>query len=173
MHQHDAVLNDISACTIELSDGSPCGRPSAREMPFPICGRHAAQLYRYLIKLMGDFDSQPLARMQMWVDTIEDLQAAAAAKAAKRSYVVYYLQVGDLIKVGYTAHLRQRMASYPPTRTLLATEPGGEQVERQRHFQFAELLRHGNEWFSPGAALVDHINALRIEAGEQPVTVCV
>lgn len=173
MHQHDAVLNDISACTIELPDGSPCQQSGAPGMPFPICGRHAAQLYRYLVKLMGEYDSQPLARMQMFVHALEEQQRAAAITKAASSYVVYYVQVADLIKIGYTGHLRRRLASYPPTSKLLATELGGERLEHQRHQQFAELLRHGNEWFSPGLALVDHINALRTEAGEQSVTVCV
>lgn len=167
------MLTDVSRCTIQLPDGSPCGQPGAHGMPFPVCGRHAAQLYRHLVKLMGEYDSQPLARMQMFVDAIEEQRAAAHNKAARRPPVVYYVQVGELIKIGHTSLLRQRMASYPPISRLLATEPGGVALERQRHQQFAELLCHGDEWFSPAPTLLDHINALRAKADAEPIALFV
>lgn len=75
--------------------------------------------------------------------------------------VVYYLRVGHLIKVGWSGSLERRLNAYPPHSTVLATEPGYQVLERQRHIQFKEHLEEGREWFRPGASLLDHINSLR------------
>src|SRR5215216_1797680 len=73
---------------------------------------------------------------------------------------VYYVRTGpDTIKIGFTAHLLNRMKSYRlPLTTLLATEPGGRLVERERHQQFADC-RYGPklENFADTPELMAHI----------------
>lgn len=91
---------------------------------------------------------------------------AGRAADEPRESTVYYLRVGRLVKIGTTVNLTERIRSYPPDATLLATEPGGYEVERGRHRQFAASLEARNEWFAPTADLIEHINALR----EQPLT---
>jgi helix-turn-helix protein len=80
-----------------------------------------------------------------------------------RRPVVYYLRFGDRIKIGTTVGLTARLSNIPHNE-LLATEPGGSDVETARHRQFA-ALRIYREWFRPGPVLVDHIAALRAESG--------
>lgn len=118
---------------------------------------------------MGEYDSQPLVRMQMFVDAMEERTVKQQQRVASRPVVVYYMQVGELIKIGYTGHLRQRMAAYPPNSRLLATEPGNHVLEQRRHQQLAELLSHGNEWFRPGVGALPS-GAVRCVT-RQPTTV--
>lgn len=66
-----------------------------------------------------------------------------------RKHVVYYLRVGDLIKIGYTFKLEQRLRQYPPDAVLLAVEPGDEELEKQRHHHLRHSLARGREWFHP------------------------
>lgn len=75
--------------------------------------------------------------------------------------VVYYVRTGRYIKIGYTADLRQRLYSLrlDPT-AVLATEPGGRQLEAQRHEQFAEDRIGRREDFAPSLALLEHIREL-------------
>lgn len=82
-------------------------------------------------------------------------------------HVVYYVRIGQLVKIGTTGQLDTRLRAYPPDAVLLATESGGHTVETERHRQFADtaVTKHG-EYFHPSAALIEHINALR----EQPLT---
>lgn len=75
--------------------------------------------------------------------------------------VVYYLRQGDHIKIGTTKDINRRLREYPPGTELLVTETGSYLRERERLEQFRDDLRHGNEWFAPSPALMDHINALR------------
>lgn len=70
--------------------------------------------------------------------------------------VVYYLIHGNRIKIGTSRTWRTRVRIHPHDR-VLAIEPGGMQVERQRHQQFAALRVGMSEWFNEGDQLWDHI----------------
>lgn len=73
--------------------------------------------------------------------------------------VVYYMRVGERVKIGYTTNLTKRIAAVMPEE-LLATEPGGRLLEETRHRQFAEL-RTTREWFRNDELLREHIAGLR------------
>lgn len=95
--------------------------------------------------------------------------------------VVYYLEVGELVKVGFSVRLADRMSSYPPGSVLLATEPGPKSLERTRHLELRNSLVRGREWFARTpeveariAAALDAHGAPRQPAGRRiryPVTV--
>lgn len=147
-------------CTSVRPNGQFCDYESLPDAPFPICLKHAAQVMRYLdghiprtiedrIILTGRGIVQGRARQ------------APGEERRERLSVVYYLRVGSLIKIGRTDNLPKRLQAYPPDSVLLTTEPGAERVERQRHAQFRAFLRHGQEWFEPGAELMAHIANLK------------
>jgi len=73
--------------------------------------------------------------------------------------VVYYMRIGDRVKIGMSTNLRKRLESINPEE-LLAIEKGGRPIEAARHKQFAGLRTHG-EWFRLEGALIEHIERLR------------
>lgn len=75
--------------------------------------------------------------------------------------VVYYMRLGDLVKIGYTSNLENRVAAINPEE-VLATEPGGRLLEAQRHKEYAGLRVHG-EWFEYRAPLTGWIDGLRVQ----------
>lgn len=79
--------------------------------------------------------------------------------------VVYYVRHGDHVKIGRTTDLQSRLRSlYLDPDALLATEPGGQQLETQRHAQFADERVYANrELFNPSRRLLAHISALQPE----------
>lgn len=79
---------------------------------------------------------------------------------------VYYVQVGDRLKIGYSADVRRRLRSYPPGSVLLAVEPGSPELERQRHQQFAGSLLDGREWFRPDGVILKQVTAICGEHGD-------
>lgn len=148
-------------CTAQREDGSFCDGQTLPDAPFPICVRHAAQVYEFL---RGSFDAainDEERRMHIVVDVLGKRQEINKHLDSAANAVVYYGQIGDHIKIGTTTNLKSRMVAYPPNRRLLATEPGYEDVEAARHREFADLLDMGREWFTPGARLINHINNLR------------
>lgn len=78
--------------------------------------------------------------------------------AGKHEPVVYYMQLGDLVKIGTSANIKSRLATIAPER-LLTVERGGFTEERQRHELFEKLRVHG-EWFLYEDPLVAYIKCL-------------
>lgn len=73
---------------------------------------------------------------------------------------IYYLQVEDQIKIGYTTNLNTRLAAYPPMARLLATHPGTKATEAFMHERFANLLSGRKEWFKASDEITAHINTV-------------
>lgn len=75
--------------------------------------------------------------------------------------VVYYVQFGDRVKIGTTRNLAQRLAALPHDR-LLATEPGGRDLEQSRHRQLrASRVAGQREWFHMTDEVLAHIGSLK------------
>lgn len=78
--------------------------------------------------------------------------------------VVYYVKLDEnRIKIGFTSKPRERLRAFRvhPS-ALLAYEPGGRDVERQRHTMFAaERLGARVEEFEPSERLMEWIADLR------------
>jgi hypothetical protein len=79
---------------------------------------------------------------------------------------VYYLRIGDRIKIGVSQDVYRRMRQYPPNAELLAVEPGDYDTELSRHRQFIGSRADGREWFHPTADLLEHIAAITAQHGE-------
>lgn len=99
----------------------------------------------------------------------------------KWSAKVYFIRMGDHIKIGYSSNVRQRMlglkqdtrlpvgVSYGDVLNmeLLATEEGGKDREAALHRKFSHLSAlydNGwrSEWFRAEPDLLDYIDALEV-----------
>lgn len=72
---------------------------------------------------------------------------------------VYYVQMGDAVKIGWTSvgiDIRAKAFRSAAPLVLLATEPGGQDVESQRHIQFGHL-RIYSELFRLAPVLLRHV----------------
>lgn len=90
----------------------------------------------------------------------EEREATTRQQLGGHLGFVYYLEVGERIKVGFSSDLRKRMRQYPPGSRLLAIEPGDFDLEALRHKQFSGSRTDGREWFTPTSDLLDHIRTL-------------
>lgn len=73
--------------------------------------------------------------------------------------VVYYLRLGDAVKIGTTSNPRQRFGALHHDE-VLAFERGGRALEQQRHAEFAADRLGTSEWFDFSPALRAHTAAL-------------
>lgn len=158
----------FTRCTVQGGKGNFCDAPASEEAPFPICVKHLTEAYRAVRDRIMDLrDEDPLFASLIAVGGIEALHREP--EKPMRAHI-YYLQVGELLKIGYTERLRQRINNYPPNRRLLAVEEDGTyEMERARLVEFREYLVSGKEWFKPGPRLIDHVNKLRRQAGAKPI----
>ena len=168
---------DVCVAFHLLDDGAPC--PGAGQQAVVQAGptnaeRGAAAASLLRAQTLG-FDIEDPTVVATVVEAHKrsteqlKLQRAAEIDAAKEAHatgapapaesVVYYMRVGNRVKIGYSTNLASRIASVMPEE-VLAVEPGGRMLEGVRHRQFADL-RVTREWFRHEGALVAHIEKLQ------------
>ena len=103
-------------------------------------------------------DGEPDTDMAAFVTTCA---TAGQEAAGSPEDLVYYILFGSRIKIGITSSLRSRLDALPRGVRVLATEPGGRVVERERHKQFADC-RVGGEWFRMARPLLVHVANLAL-----------
>lgn len=138
----------------------------------PICREHAAQAWKLFdAKEPDDYkrivrgEAKEVAAAQRATEA----RSAEAKRLAKlRAGMIYYIRIGDRIKIGYTRDMYRRMGQYPPNTELLAMHPGTPLLEQQMHQQFGKYLADGREWFHPNPELDAHIAKLKAQYPSTP-----
>jgi hypothetical protein len=125
-----------------------CESPQTDKLRLPMCGHHIIKTHRLANMMVADLVPK----------TVEPA-ARARPMYSSTSGLVYFLRFGDLIKIGFTTNLRQRLSSIPHDE-VLATVPGTMRDEKHFHQRFAHL-RHAREWFRPGDDLLAYIESIR------------
>lgn len=164
----------------------PCSPELAVREPIALCDWHVAQLAQTDAFLADstlaaqrrayarELDDQLAVRKQTEVEGREAREARREARRRellKQQSLVYYVTRGKLIKIGYTTNMTARMIALMPD-SILATEPGGVELERQRHKQFAHLRAPelGREYFTNGPDLLIHVADVIAEHGPPKMT---
>jgi hypothetical protein len=143
-----------------------CRRPASNIAQ--VCDEHLEELGVIFMSrrsiLSPDFRADQRAERRAEKAERDRLHAEATAAQSQ----VYYLRIGDHVKIGYTSNLTRRLQElrlHPSA--VLAAEPGGQQLERQRHLLFAaERAGRRREDFNPSPKLLAHIERLRAEHGD-------
>ena len=129
----------------------------------PLCGYHLS----IATQLEARMSKEIVASMR------RDIEAARAARpkpkpAPKPQGVVYFVQSGGHIKIGWTSDLAKRMRAYPPGSVLMAVMPGDRSEEARLHRKFAVHRTHGREWYPLAAEITRFIDQVVAEHGEPP-----
>ena len=164
----------IWRCTIQRRDGSFCDMPGMADMPHPICRAHAEAIHDRFAEHRGQreiFLRDALASARNGLDPAHEDYLRRRDEATQAQSQVYYVRTGDHVKIGYSVNLAQRLTAlrlHPDA--VLATEPGGRELERQRHLEFADERVGRREDFNPSRRLLAHIEAVREEHGPPRIT---
>lgn len=138
------------------------GRPNRdlrAELP-TLCYEHGLEIARaYTRRIVADEERKAIERAER---VYERRQREAGNREGA---LVYYALIGDYIKIGFSTRLRNRLTTLRVDH-LLAIEPGGPEMERERHHDFAiERIDLRRENFRPSERLLDHIEHLRERYG--------
>jgi hypothetical protein len=141
-----------------------------------LCRTHAVDVAIAVVRDQADhhrmqqfFEQQTTeraVRAAQWRAEDERHEAEKAALRQDREGFVYYLRVGERLKIGYSVDVKRRMRAYPPGSDLLAVEPGDRALETQRHRQFAGSRTDGREWFRPTPDILDLVGEIVGTYGE-------
>lgn len=178
-------LNDATAdvtrcawprCRQPMQTPLPDGMPPAQTRYGVLCDVHALDVAVAVIQHQTDqqrflqvferMSDEKAIRLEEWRREDEQYEADKASLRQDRAGFVYYLRIGERIKVGYSVDVKRRMRAYPPGSQLLAVEPGDRELERQRHHQFAGSRTDGREWFRPTPDIDELIEQLVQQHGD-------
>ena len=160
-------------------DGSPCAQPVGADTPLPLCTRHLLIAHDWVVRDAGATDVLPSPCLACgsrvgirypsgWVCAVCEWRIGEVPDdglAPVRVDVVYYLRLGDRVKIGTSGNPRQRLGVLPHDE-VLAFERGDRVVEQRRHREFATSRLGTSEWFAADPALVEH--ARRIAGATDP-----
>lgn len=99
---------------------------------------------------------------------VQPLRVAASQVPESKPGWIYYIQVGERIKVGYTANLRRRFGQYPPGSVLLAAHPGRKADETVLHSMLTLSRSEGREWYALTDEMAGHIRGVIAKHGDPP-----
>jgi len=89
---------------------------------------------------------------------------------AEMGDVVYFLRRGDLVKIGHSRNLRNRLHGHgAKPEDLLYLMPGGYETEQAMHERFADDLAEGREVFRMSPALRAFLDEGRGRMGIEPI----
>lgn len=136
----------------------------------PICGPHANGVVREMKRpWMRDAEAARHREMEERYKALgpgyrEALLAERRRNDLEHVQVYYVLLSPGIVKIGYTKFILNRMASFRASLSaLLATEPGGREVEKRRHAQFAQERIGRREDFRLTPRLQSHIESMRVK----------
>lgn len=133
----------------ETCQWSTCEHRISDKIDVRLCDYHAIRVYRRVADALRILQPE-------FVAEFFDADPPREATAPHAS-VVYFIEHGDLIKIGRSSNLKNRMQALSiPATCLLATTPGGPSLESELHLRFAAGRVHG-EWFSKTPDLMTYI----------------
>ena len=144
-----------------------CAHLVPRTSPLPVC--HSCGIK---IAVVHWGDASLALGVQREIQEKRDQARASREAAYADQSLVYYVRIGEHIKIGYSTNLKQRISQLRlQPAALLATEPGGREREKERHRQFsADRIVSNREDFTLSPRLLAHIDALLAEYGRPKIT---
>ena len=154
-------------------------RPALRraDETLPVCYHHGAVIWETLARY---YVNDP--KFAEAIADVHDLRAARSAqrkadsKAAHLANTqdgdIYFVKVGELVKVGWTRDLAKRLKAYGASAEFLYSYPASRDDETNLHRQLRPALAKGREWYTDGDVIAHFINEARArfgDAGPPPV----
>lgn len=136
-----------------------CAAPNCSDTPmplapFPLCAHHVREVYEFAQSVV-DVRWRTATAMVAH----EDRGQRPIPPTLDTMGWVYFVRIGDKIKIGYSTYPEARFKGLRPDE-ILALVPGTMQDERRCHAAFQHLRAHG-EYFEPGRDLLDFIEDLK------------
>lgn len=142
-----------------------CQSPRDENLNTPLCTRHAIKTYREVsdyMKAVPDGLMRLLGSDPRRMADRTPKPVTARQGFGTKPGTIYFARSGDLIKIGFTTNLRQRLKALGVDH-VLATTSGTMQDEKALHHRFGPHWVEG-EWFRMGDDLMAHIATLKAAA---------
>jgi len=142
-----------------------CDR-EAFKVEMPLCMSHRQDAWDDVQDWMErtKINHATAARQERKLKREREIQAQREAHGNQPGWI-YYIRVGELVKVGYSTDVPKRMRQYPPDSVLLAVHPGTPGLEVQLHRDFTASRARGREWYWPDTQINEHVTKVLDQFG--------
>lgn len=142
------------------------------DLELPMCHRHLGVAFKTAVHTVGNVPE--------FIEAVVDINAAVAAReksedqAAQRAFMaredgdIYFIRLGELVKVGWTRDLWSRVKSYGASAELLVSYAGTRQDETNLHRQLTPARAKGREWYEDGAIIAKFVDEALKQYGMPP-----
>lgn len=137
-----------------------CTNDSSDRYNVPLCQEHTLAIW---LMVDQDMREQGITADEVKRENRERVEARAAAVRPTTPGFIYYLELGEYLKIGFTNNLWRRMREYPPNATLLAYHHGDRDAEAALHAKFAAFRDAGREWYLDVPEIREHIATTETE----------
>lgn len=112
-----------------------------------VCTPHGVKIWAHIdsVRSKSGF-KDPVVRATH--EEVLERQRKRALAATRSEGVIYFVELDDKIKIGWTSNLDQRLKAYPPHAQLLHYHPATRADERDLHRSLKLSLVVGREWYS-------------------------
>lgn len=126
-----------------------------RDAGVPFCQMHAIDMWSRVNAMM----------------TTDEIKPEKPKQVGNYQGYVYYIRIGDRVKIGHSMEPEKRLATYPPTMEFLLMRLGSRQLERSEHRRFADYLADGREWFEASPEVLARIADLKANLPDSDIQV--
>jgi len=170
-------MNERSVLCTAASEGVECVAEATMTRPVPLCDEHRVEVAlsvtpEVLAASLRTIRSG-LTSTSMSPDERRAMVAGARPLNIRKHVggvhgpVVYFIENGQRIKIGYSTNLRSRYQALSlQEKDVQLLLQGGPTLERAFHASFAKARIDATEWFEPVPALTEYITRKQAELSE-------
>lgn len=174
-------MNESSILCIAVEEGADCPAEATMLTPAPLCARHQLQIALLVIPDVLTTAVRHAGIETKPVSLAPEERAAIIAGAQPKPIkpylggvhgpVVYFIENGATVKIGYSTNLRNRVRSLSlQEKNVALLLQGGLTLERALHATYDKERIDSTEWFTKSERLVAFIESKRSALGVQPQT---
>jgi hypothetical protein len=155
------LTKDYDRSTFEMLQRSLVAQGLPFHVQDPVVLAQVAARLAHAFKEKARYDALPPKEKQRIAEREAQMEAEKQRARAERqaNAVVYYVHRGNRIKIGTTTVGEKRWNTWGGA--LLTTEPGGRELEHERHERFAAARIGTSEWFQATPQLLAWIATLQ------------
>lgn len=167
-----ANRHDLEQCAQNVWDARLCTWPDcheyrARELhpdyaDAPLCIGHIYAVWQRARDLA---ERKQVTNPAIVIGLQRGAKRVTLEQPVARSGWIYYLRIGDAIKVGYASHLGRRLRQYPPNSEFLMAHRGTRSDELALHGLFGHFRTAGREWYTDAPEILEHIEKMKARHG--------
>lgn len=133
-----------------------------------MCQEHALQVWATVQEMIDPATLRDIAYDRVAPDEEKNPELYEPIPISESAGVVYFIRVGDLIKVGFSSDLSRRMKAYPPDAEVLAYYSGSFAEEQQTHQLLSAHRAKRREWYHPTPEVMAAVEDAKARQAQEP-----